>query len=251
MKLPEKYLIAGMLALASMALFANEPKPGALGTYSVAKTLNVGGEGRWDYVIINPQTQLLYVPRQSHTQVIKADTGEVVADLKDTPGVHGVALALDAGRGFASNGQGNSVTVFDLKTNKELGNIPAGQKPDCIIYDPGSKKVLAFCGKSDEITVIDPAADPATEKPQSIKLDGAPEFAASDGAGHVYVNFEDKDSVAEIDMKTKKQTAVWKIEGGEGPAAITRYWPCWIPKPAKPSPRCRLAEASTPADSIP
>src|SRR4051812_23999354 len=84
----------------------------------VVRTMHVGGEGRWDYVAVDSTSGLLYVPRQTHTQVIRAATGEVVADLPDTPGVHGVALAPAHNRGFTSNGKGDSVTVFDVKTFK-------------------------------------------------------------------------------------------------------------------------------------
>jgi len=203
-----------------LVVFISRPTlAGAAPDYAVAKTLHVGGEGRWDYVVIDPKARLLYVPRQTHTQILNADTGDVVADLKDTPGVHGVALVPEAKRGFTSNGVGNSVTVFDLKTHQVLGKIPAGQKPDAIIYDPGSKKVLAFNGKSNDVTVIDPAAD-LTAPTGRIALDGAPEFAAADGKGRVYVNLEDKSSIAVLDIAAMKVSAVWKIEGGEEPSGL-------------------------------
>lgn len=189
--------------------------------YHVAKVIHVGGDGRWDYVNIDPRTKMLYVPRQSHTQVINAQTGAIVGDLKETPGVHGVALAPDFDRGFTSNGPGKSVTVFDLKTLNVLGTVPAGEGPDAIIYDPGSKKVLAMNGRSRDVTVIDPAAEPGPAAAIGrVPLDGRPEFAAADGKGRVYVNLEDKSSVAVIDTNSWKVLDVWKIEGGDGPSGL-------------------------------
>src|SRR5271154_4067697 len=117
---------------------ADEPKPQA-GDYHVETTWKLGGEGRWDYCIVDSAAKLLYVTRQSHVQVVSTETGKVVADVTGTSGAHGVALAPDLNRGFISNGQGNSVTVFDLKEHKELGKVPTGQNPDAILFDPASK----------------------------------------------------------------------------------------------------------------
>ena len=200
---------------------APETSHPAVQGYHVSQTLKIGGEGRWDYVTIDPKTQLLYVPRQTHVQIIKAQSGEVIGDLKDTAGVHGVALVPAVNRGFASNGQSNNVTVFDLTTRLALGTVPAGQKPDAIIYDPASNKVLCFNGKSLDVTVIDPDVDLSKKAAAvNIPLGGAPEFAASDEAGHVYVNLEDKSSVVALDVKAQKVTATWKIEGGEEPTGL-------------------------------
>lgn len=214
-------LSAIILAVGILAAGPHPAAGEAADGYHVAKTIHVGGEGRWDYVNIDPRTKMLYVPRQSHTQVINAQTGAILGDLKDTPGVHGVALAPDLDRGFTSNGQGKSVTVFDLKTLNVLGTVPAGEGPDAIIYDPGSKKVLAMNGRSRDVTVIDAAAEPGPAAAIArVPLDGRPEFAAADGKGRVYVNLEDKSSVAVIDTNVWKVLDVWKIEGGDGPSGL-------------------------------
>ena len=187
--------------------------------YQLVKTLKVGGEGRWDYAIVDPQTHLLYMSRSTHTQIINAENGQVVHDLANTSGVHGIALAPELNRGFTSDGRANTVTVFDLKTGEELGTVKTGTNPDSIIYDPASKKVFAFDGRSNDASVIDAASAPNTTATK-IPLDGKPEFAAADGAGHVYVNLEDKSSIAVIDSKALKVIGVWKIEGGEEPSGL-------------------------------
>jgi hypothetical protein len=191
------------------------------GEYQVQATWKLGGEGRWDYCIVDSASKLLYVTRSSHVQVVSTETGKIVADLPGASGCHGVALAPDLNRGFISNGQGNSVTVFDLKEHKELGKVPTGQNPDAILFDPASKKVFAFDGKGKDATVIDAAAEPGPAAVSAhIPLDGKPEFAASDGKGHVYVNLEDKNSIVEIDSKAMKVTNTWKIDGGEEPSGL-------------------------------
>jgi DNA-binding beta-propeller fold protein YncE len=152
--------------------------------------------------------------------VIDTQSGKVVADLKDTPGVHGVALAPDVNRGFTSNGRADNVSIFDLKTNQPLGNIATGKNPDAIMYDPFSKTILAFNGRSDDVTVIDADAAPGSKAKATIALGGKPELAASDNAGHVYINLENKSEVAVIDTKDWKVTDHWKIEGGEEPSGL-------------------------------
>ncbi|MDB5289349.1 MAG: hypothetical protein JWL69_590 [Phycisphaerales bacterium] len=216
--------LAAALFAAAAPVRAEAPAAAApaanAGGYAVVKTLPVGGEGRWDYLVCDPETKLLYVSRQTHMQILKADTGELVADLKDTPGVHGVALVHELNRGFTSNGKGNSVTIFDLKSHAVLGTTPVGGNPDAILYDPGSKKLFTFNGKSKDATVLDPAAEPGAKPIATIDLGDKPEFAQSDGQGHVYVNLEGKSSVVEIDTKAMKVTNTWKIEGGDGPSGL-------------------------------
>lgn len=196
-----------------------ESKPVTDG-YHVVTVWHVGGEGRWDILAVDPAGKRLYVPRSTHMQVIDTATGKLVGDLKDTPGIHGVVIVADAHRGFTSNGGDGTVTVFDLKTLKAEGTVKAGQGPDAILYDPYSKKVLCFNGKSNDVTVIDPKAEPAKAAVATIALGGKPEFGVSDEKGRVYVNLEDKSSVVAIDMKTMKVADTWKIEGGEEPSGL-------------------------------
>ena len=214
-------VVLAAIVWTSLTTAAAPVNPGGDGPYHVTGTWKLGGEGRWDYAIVDPAAKLLYVTRQTHVQVVSTETGKAVADIKDTPGVHGVALAPDLNRGFISNGQGNSVTVFDLKSHKELGKIPAGQNPDAIIYDPASRSVLAFNGRSHDVTVIPASAEPgAAVHSVRIPLDGKPEFAASDGQGRVFVNLEDKNAIAVIDTRQMRLTEQWKLDGGEEPSGL-------------------------------
>src|SRR5207302_7892 len=87
-----------------------------------------------------------------------ADTLELKGQVADTPGVHGIAVAPDAGRGFTSNGRADTLTVFDLKTLRTLGTVPTGKNPDAILYDPASRRVFAFNGRSASATAFDAMA---------------------------------------------------------------------------------------------
>ncbi|HSV16133.1 MAG TPA: hypothetical protein VLI90_17865 [Tepidisphaeraceae bacterium] len=190
------------------------------GEYAVVKTLKIGGDGRWDYITVDPATKRLFISRSSHTQVVNADDGKLLADLKDTNGVHGVALVPDQNRGFTTNGRDNSTTIFDLKTLQPIGTTKTGEGPDGVLYDPFSKCVLTMNGKGHDTSVIDPAAAAGAPVKATIGLGGKPEGSASDGAGAVFVAVEDASSVAVLDMKEMKLVHTWKIEGGEEPSGL-------------------------------
>ena len=110
-----------------------QPSPSALGearTYRVSQTFHVGGEGAWDYLTVDPEHQLLFVPRSTHTMVLDARTGKTVADIPGQKRNHGVAIVPSAGRGFITDGNDASVTVFDLKTYAVLGKVKTDQDSD-------------------------------------------------------------------------------------------------------------------------
>lgn len=180
--------------------------------YHLLKKVTLGGEGFWDYLICDSANRHVFVSHGTHVIVVDADTYAVVGDIPDTQGVHGIALAPDLGRGFTSNGRSNNVTIFDLKTFKILGTVATGQNPDAIIYDPASHRVFTMNGRSGDSTAIDAATGKVAG---TIPLGGKPEFATADGAGHVYVNIEDKSTVAEIDSNALTVKNVWPIAPGE------------------------------------
>ena len=148
------------MAVTGATVLADDAKP----NYSLTNTLKIGGEGGWDYAIVDPATHYLYTSRGSHTQVIDTASGKLVADLPKC-GAHGIALVADLNKGFTSDGRANTVTVFDMQKNQVLYTVPTGKNPDAIIYDPASKKVFAMDGGSNDVTVIDTTA--AAAKPRS------------------------------------------------------------------------------------
>jgi hypothetical protein len=213
MRIPRALLLAVAVNGANLA-HADDAKP----SYAVTRTFAIGGEGGWDYAIVDPATHHLYITRQTHTQVIDTATGKLIADIPKC-GAHGVALVPSLNKGFTSDGKADTVTAFDLKTNAVLYTLPTGHNPDCIMYDPANQKVFAFDGKSNDATVIKPDAVPNIAVVGHIPLDGKPEFAASDAAGHLYVNIEDKNEIQEIDTQALIVTHTWKIDG-ESPSGL-------------------------------
>lgn len=173
---------------------AHAQAPTETRTYRLVQTFHVGGEGRWDYLTVDPDHKLLFVPRTTHTMVLDAHTGKTVADIPGQQRNHGVALVPSAGRGFITDGEAGSVTVFDLKTYAVLGKVKAAEDADGVIYDPGSGKVLVVCGDAGVLIPILPGLDVGTGKADAaVELGGKPEFLAADGQGRAYINLVDKD----------------------------------------------------------
>jgi YVTN family beta-propeller protein len=185
--------------------------------FELIRKIPLGGDGFWDYLSIDASMRRLYISRSTHVMVVDADSGEIAGDIPDTPGVHGVAIVQALHRGFVSNGSAGTVTVIDLKTLKKVGEVPAGKNPDGIIYDPASRRVFAFNGRSSDATAIDAADEKVAG---TIPLGGKPEFAAADGAGHVYVNIEDKSELVAVNSRKLAVTARWPLAPCEEPTGL-------------------------------
>lgn len=190
--------------------------PGVSG-YHLLKKIPVGGEGGWDYLTFDSPTRRLFISRGTKVLVLDVDSGKSVGEIPNTEGVHGIALAPDLGRGFTSNGRAGTVTIFDLKTLAVIGSATAGTNPDAIIYDAASKRVFAMNGRSQNATAIDGATGKVAG---TIPVDGKPEFAAADGAGHVFVNIEDKSEEQRIDSQKLEVTATWPLAPCEEPSGL-------------------------------
>jgi len=208
-----------LAALISAVVFSGKALPPSDHEYQLKQKYVIGGDGGWDYLTYDPAGKRLFISRGTRVQVVDPAKGTVIAEIPDTVGVHGIALAEDLGKGFTSNGRDNSVTVFDLKTLKETSKIKTegGENPDAILYDPASKRVFTFNGRSKNSTVIDAANG---TRVATIPLDGKPEFAAADGKGMVYVNIEDKSELTSIDAKKAAVVNTWPLTGCEEPSGL-------------------------------
>jgi DNA-binding beta-propeller fold protein YncE len=206
----------------TLLLFAGLVPAVAQTDWEVARTLQIGGQGGWDYLTVDPQTHRLYVPRSRHTMVIDSESGKAIADIPGQKIAHGVAIVPEAGRGFISDGGGDGgVVVFDLKTYAVLGTIGAQRDADGIIYDPASRRVLVGSGDNGVLMSLNPDIDPQTGRMDPpIDLGGSPEFLASDGAGKVYVNLMDKNEVAVVDIGARKVVARWPVAPGGAPVGM-------------------------------
>lgn len=177
------------LALAAVALFAAEG-------FKVINKIKIGGTGGWDYIAVDPSTNRVYASHATVVEVVDTNSGKVVGQIPQLHGVHGVAVAPEFGKGFITNGQSNSVTIFDLKTLAKVGEPQTGQNPDSVCFEPKTKHIFTFNGRSNDSTAIDPKTN---EVIKSFPVDGKPEECAVDGTGKIYVNLEDSGEIVEID----------------------------------------------------
>jgi DNA-binding beta-propeller fold protein YncE len=187
----------------------------AVGYHRLAR-LTLGGEGFWDYLAIDQKARRLYISRWSHVMVVDADNYHVVGDIPGIQGVHGIAVAPEYGRGFITEDEANRITIFDLRTLKKIATARTGNSPDGIIYDSSSKRVFVFSGDG-KVTAVNAATG---EVVGSAELGGSPEFAASDGRGHIYNNLEDKNEVVQVDSKSLRILNRWSLGSGESPSGM-------------------------------
>ncbi len=205
-----------LLALAAAAAAA--PAPPAGHAPAVVRRARVGGDGGWDYLTMDPDGRRLFVSRSTRVQVFDLGSDSLVGEIPNTPGVHGIALAPDLGRGYTSNGRDSSVTVFDLRSLAVLHRVHVtGRGPDAIVYDAVTKRVLTMNGGSGTATVI--AAGPDTVA-GTIVLGGRPESAVADGRGRVFVNLEDSSKVVTVDPTALTVVAVHGLGPGEEPSGL-------------------------------
>jgi YVTN family beta-propeller protein len=191
--------------------------PPADGGYSVTKKIPIPGQGSFDYLTVDEAARRLYVSHGTQVEVLDIDTLSKVGTIAKTPGVHGIAVAAEFGRGFISNGEAATVMIFDLKTLQQIAEIPTGRKPDAIIYDPGTSRVFAFNGGSDSVTAIDAASGKVVG---TVELGGGPEFAAADGQGFVYDNLEDESQVLKINSRDLKVEQRWPTAPCASPSSM-------------------------------
>src|SRR6476659_3407039 len=196
------------------------PGIGHAQTFKVEK-YDIKGDGGTDYVAVEAATGRVFVSRQTHMMVVEGATGKVLGDILNTPGVHGAGFSTKAGHGFTTNGGDSTVTMFDLKTLAVLKQIKVEQGGlDGIMYDePDDKIILTNHSRPiGTLTAIDPKSGDIVA---TVELeDTAPEGAAADGKGHIFVNNESKNTIQVIDVKTWKATASWPLAPCQGPTGI-------------------------------
>jgi len=206
---------AGALWLAAIGVQAQAPSQ-----YRIAHELSLPGDGGWDDLTFDDGGHRLFIAHGNEVRVVDADKLTLAGTIADTPGVHGIALAGDVGHGYVSAGRSGTIVVFDLKSLARLKEIKTtSDNPDAILYDSATHRVLSFDARGRNVTAVDAKTD---EVIGTIALDAKPEFAVSDGKGTLYVNLEDKSSIAQIDAQHLKVGAVWPIDGCEEPSGLAK-----------------------------
>src|SRR5258707_9977841 len=213
-----KHLLAACAVLVTASATA---LPRAQAPAFKVEKYDIKGDGGTDYVAVEAATGRVFVSRGTHMMVVDGKTGKVVGDIPDTPGVHGAGIATKAGHGFTTNGGNSTVTMFDLTTLAVIKQIKVEQGGlDGIMYDePDDKIILTNHNRPiGTLTALDPKTRDIVGTAEL--EDTAPEGAAADGKGHIFVNNESKNTIQVIDVKTWKATASWPLAPCEGPTGI-------------------------------
>jgi len=209
---------AWLTGAAVFALGALAAQVQAAPQYRIAHEVKLPGDDGWDDLTFDDAAHRLFIAHGTQVLVVDTDHLTLAGTIADTPGVHAIALAPDVGHGYISAGRSGSIVVFDLKSLARLKEIKAtGENPDAILYDSATHRVFSFNGRGRNATVIDAKTDAVIG---TILLDAKPEFAVADGKGRVYVNLEDKSSIAQIDAEHLTVSAVWPIAGCEEPSGL-------------------------------
>jgi len=202
-------LAIGLAAASFVPAHAQKP-------FSVEARWTLGGDGGWDYLLADPANHRLFVTHGPRVEVVDTTIGKPVGAITGLKGTHGVALDPNGSFGYISDGGSNAVVVIDLHTLATVATIPAGTNPDGIVFEPRTRTVWAFNGRSKNASVIDAATNKVIA---TIALPGKPEFPAVDGTGTLFVNIEDKGEILKIDAIAKTIVATWPL-GVESPTGL-------------------------------
>ncbi len=187
------------------------------GPYKVLATYTIGGEGGWDYLAFDPAMHRLYIAHNASVDVVDPENGKVVGAISGLGGTHGIALDGEGRYGYISDGKANAIVIFDRHTLQKVASVPAGTNPDGIVYEPVTKTVWAFNGRSGDVSVLDTASRTIVA---TIALPGKPEFPAADGQGMVFANIEDKNMLVKLDAKTHQLVASYPLTGCDSPSGL-------------------------------
>jgi DNA-binding beta-propeller fold protein YncE len=204
------------LLLGSLAV-AIPPEGGYHLLKKIPLSVAPGDREYFDYITVDASTRRVYLSHGTEVKVVDADSGAVVGNVSGLKQDHGIALVNELGKGFISDGGADRVVIFDLQTLKVTGEVKTGGNPDYILYDPASKYVFTFNGRSKDSTVIDPAKGTVV---RTLPMGGRPEQAVADGRGMIYDNISDTNEVAELDSRALTIKARWPVAPAGQPVSM-------------------------------
>ena len=213
---PTTLFVMFLMAISIVAfacVLSAAPNPSA---YKLVNKVTLGGEGGWDYFDVDPSTGHVFIPRGDHILVVDS-SGKQLADIGNAHGTHAIVFAPELKSAFLSADE--SIDVLDTDKMQIARSIKlAGKDPDAILYDAASKRVFTFNGGgTKDATAVDITTDKIVG---SVPLGGKPEFAQTDGDGHIYVNIEDKNQIIAFDSKTLKILHTWPIAPCNEPSGL-------------------------------
>src|SRR6266851_3339352 len=190
----------------------------AAGAYHLIKKIPIPGNGGWDYVATDSDARRLYVSHDTEIVVLDLDSGAIVGKIAGGPDMHGAAIASEFGRGFISESNPGSVVIFNLKTLAKIGEVRVGDDPNGIIYDHLTKRIFTADRGSKRITAID--AETGKIAGTIENLGGRTEHLASDEAGYIFLNMQDRNTLLKLDAKDLKVLETWPTAPCQAPSSM-------------------------------
>jgi len=185
--------------------------------YHVAEHWKIGGQGGWDYLLSDDGAHRLYIAHNSRVEVVDSATGKPLGAITGLKSTHGIALNPDGKVGYITDGAGNAIVVFNRADFSVKATVAAGTNPDGVSFEPSTKTVWAFNGRSSNVSVLDTSSNSVVA---TVPLPGKPEFPEVDEHGSLFVNIEDKNEIVKLDAATRKAVATWPLTGCESPSGM-------------------------------
>lgn len=186
---------AAAVALAGVCHAAPAPAP-----YRVEARLPLP-DGGWDLATFDPGTGRVYIAGKDAVAAIDTRTGQVTGKFVPANGGHAVVPLKNGAEILVTDGRSNTAEIYDAQTGALLASAPTGEKPDAAIFDPASGLAVVMNGHSGDLTLIDPGSRAAVGK---IAIGGGLELGAGDGRGLLFVNVEDRNELAVVDLRARK-----------------------------------------------
>jgi DNA-binding beta-propeller fold protein YncE len=207
---------AGALAALIMAGAAQAASGAAAPAYHVVDKI-AGPDGGWDYLRVDAGHNRVLIPRGVAVMSIDLATKQVKTGLAPGGRQH-VALPINGGREMLiTNGADNSALFADALTGATIASLPTSKGPDDAAIDPKSGLAFVMGHQGGAVTLIDPKAHKVVG---TVEVGGALEEGVADGSGRAFVNVEDKNEIAVIDLAAQKVTAHWPLAGCDGPTGL-------------------------------
>ncbi len=202
---------------AALTLLAFVYSARGVDSYHLITKLSIPGDYGWDYLTADTEGRRLYVSHDREVVVVDLDTNAIVGKI---PGksIHGIAIAREFARGFISSSDPGSVLIFDLKTLKVLDRVVVGDDPNGIIFDQKTKRVFSADRGSKRVTAIDAATGKIVGTVNN--LGGRTEHLASDDAGHVFLNMQDRHTLLRLDSQALKVLDTLPLSPCEQPSSM-------------------------------
>jgi YVTN family beta-propeller protein len=201
-------IFAAVLSLAAVS---------AAQTYHVAEHWKIGGQGGWDYLLSDDGAHRLYIAHNARVEVVDSATGKPLGAITGLKSTHGIALNPDGKVGYITDGAGNAIVVFNRADFSVKATVAAGTNPDGVAFEPSTKTVWAFNGRSSNVSVLDTSSNTIVA---TVPLPGKPEFPQVDEHGSLFVNIEDKNEIVKLDAASRKAVATWPVAGCESPSGM-------------------------------